>query len=577
MNFVDLNHMAALRLKGRMINNKESEEYLALNENIIKIAGLEGGPTATLGEKLNIIDYYLTKKEYETAGKKLKSWISYANTRKSDYSLMLLHTKQANLVIAEKRFDTLDVIYNSVFRKIQRDSLQHIQIEVLNHKDCKPYGNRSIVKMFLDATKNYSKAYGATSKEAYLDKAHNLSTLASGVFSENFSYLPFNEGTYKTATQINEQLLNTAVLLKDNVAIDKVLQSIEQNGSKLSWKKFLASSQRENLNIPDSIIEKESELKSELQFYKKALFADTDINKEKANRFKEKIHNVETEIEQLEKWYSNNYPSYFNQTQKAFDIQLLKQKLKPNQSVIKYVFAEDNVYAFAVSKDATNLIKLASRKELVRKLKPFVLALNKTNSQDFQDLAKEIYSLLLPQSLLIADKKQQLIFIQDDVLNYVPMEVLVDANGKYLIQSHAVSYAASLLLWNEQLQVKKSRRNKMGVFVPSYKNQKNDNPKRDDDTELLGANTEANAIGKLFRSDVFSGPEVSKAQFLNTAKNYNILHLAMHSAINDTDAEFSNLRFSSDKDSKLFISELYNMNLNADLAVLSACNTGQAV
>jgi len=41
-----------------------------------------------------------------------------------------------------------------------------------------------------------------------------------------------------------------------------------------------------------------------------------------------------------------------------------------------------------------------------------------------------------------------------------------------------------------------------------------------------------------------------------------------------TAPEFSNLSFSSEEDGKLFISELYNMNLNADLAVLSACNTG---
>ena len=53
-----------------------------------------------------------------------------------------------------------------------------------------------------------------------------------------------------------------------------------------------------------------------------------------------------------------------------------------------------------------------------------------------------------------------------------------------------------------------------------------------------------------------------------------MLHLAMHSNVNNENSEFSNLEFSTDnEDNKLYISELYNMSFNADLAVLSACNT----
>src|SRR3546814_18501144 len=49
----------------------------------------------------------------------------------------------------------------------------------------------------------------------------------------------------------------------------------------------------------------------------------------------------------------------------------------------------------------------------------------------------------------------------------------------------------------------------------------------------------------------------------------------MHSDLNDEDPELSNLLFSStEQDYEMYISELYGMNFNADLAVLSACNTG---
>lgn len=573
-NFVDLQHMKSLRLKANMFKTSRPEQANAINEKILKLERKGEVPTVTLQEKLNILDFHLASKNVSKAKTKMTHYLAQAKIAKSDYVLMHLYAKKAKIALLQESYEQMDGFYKTVFNKLQRDSLQAIPIQKLKPNDCKPYGDGRIVNMILDATKNYSKAYESTSKSDYLGKAYNLSVLASSIFSENYSYSPFNDAKYNKANQINEQLLNMALLFKDNLAVDEVLQSIELNGSKLSWKKFLASNQRENLNISDSIIEKENDLKSQLHFYKKQLFVNNESDQDKVKLFREKLYDVETEIERLEEWYQTNYPGYFSQTQKPFDVTELKQKLRKKQQVIKYVFAEDNVYAFSIAKDSISLLKLASKKEILDKLKPFVRTLNKLNSDNYKTLAKEVYTLLLPPPLLNTAKKQSLIFVQDDVLSYVPMEVLLDAEGKYLIESHAVSYAPSLLLWNEQLKVKKSKRNKMGVFVPSYKKQKGNNPKRDDDSDLLGANTEAITISKLFNSDVFSGNEVSKAQFLSTAKNYNILHLAMHSAINETDAEFSNLRFSSDDDGKLFISELYNMNLNADLAVLSACNTG---
>ncbi len=575
-NYLDLNEMYSLRLKARILKKNKPDKANELNEKILKSERSDEVATTTLTEKLNILNFYIGKKDFRTARKKLELYTSTAKEKKSYYVLMHLYAKNADAFVAENNDHyQMDVSYKEVFKKLQRDTLQTISIQNLKSDNCKPYGDDRIVDMILDATKNYSKAYERTIRVDYLNKAHNLSKLVSSIFSENFSYLPFNEDKYQTAVQIKEQLLNTTLLLKENVAIDEVLENIELTESKLSWKKFLASDQRPYLNIPDSITERENDLKSELYFYKKELFVNQERNQEKAKQYKEKIHDVETNIEQLEEWYRNNHPSYYKQTQKSFDLKELKEQLKKNQRIIKYVVADNHIYAFSVTKNITNLVKLGPKEILNKKVASFIARLGNVNGQHYKKLAQEMWSHLLPEDLLKDNKKQNLIFIQDDLLNLLPMEVLLSPKGKYLIQSHAVSYAPSLLLWNEQLKVKKSRRNRLGIFAPTYKDYYEESPKRNDSTALLGAFSEAMQIAKIFKSDVYSGIEASKVTFVQKANDYNILHLAMHSTVNNADLEFSNLSFSPDKsDNKLYMSELYNISLNADLAVLSACNTG---
>jgi len=74
------------------------------------------------------------------------------------------------------------------------------------------------------------------------------------------------------------------------------------------------------------------------------------------------------------------------------------------------------------------------------------------------------------------------------------------------------------------------------------------------------------------------GPEALESDFKKDAPQCGILHLAIHALTNDEEPLYSQLIFSKEpntaEDGKLHVYELYNMRLNANLAVLSACNTG---
>ena len=169
----------------------------------------------------------------------------------------------------------------------------------------------------------------------------------------------------------------------------------------------------------------------------------------------------------------------------------------------------------------------------------------------------------------------------------------------FLLKHFTVSYAysANLLLLQKQAKQRETK-HLFASFIAKYEEEKipliadNSTSKgqyhatalrsalsRDGLMDLQGAKDEVSAIKKVIGNKAFGDSLATEGSFKREAAQYRILHLAMHAYADDQDPMLSHLLFTLDpknttEDGDLTVAELYTMNLNADLAVLSACNTG---
>lgn len=207
----------------------------------------------------------------------------------------------------------------------------------------------------------------------------------------------------------------------------------------------------------------------------------------------------------------------------------------------------------------------------------------------FRASATQLYATLLKPAAAQLAGKTRLVIIPDAVLWELPFQALIGANNCYLIETAAVSYAPSLTVLRE-MQAARKRRAKGSTNLLAFGNpafnaetvERTVIAKRDEKLlPLPEAEAEVKALGQLYGagSKIFTGSTASEDRLKSDAENAGILHIATHGVLNDAAPMYSHLALASGDDKKedglLEAWELMQLNLKADLAVLSACETAR--
>lgn len=244
-------------------------------------------------------------------------------------------------------------------------------------------------------------------------------------------------------------------------------------------------------------------------------------------------------------------------------------------AVIEYVVLPRRTIAFVWRRDGSGRPVLAaralpvSRERLAAATQTFVRAIERVDYSvdDSGDvLRKLVFDPLVPDLHGITSLQ----IVPSDLLWTLPFDALRNADRSYLADHFSISYTPALSF--QPHPAPEAARPTLLAF--------GDPEGADSALARLGdAQEEAEAIGALYGANarVLTGAAATELAFKNDAPAYSVLHLATHGLLDERAPLFSSLLLApaGGEDGLLEAREILDGRLNAELVVLSACETGR--
>ncbi len=301
---------------------------------------------------------------------------------------------------------------------------------------------------------------------------------------------------------------------------------------------------------------------------------------------------------------------------RAEDVQ--SRILKRGQALVEYVVSDDAIHAFVLTPSDCHYFRLFGDRsevatDVAHLLEPFRQLSD--GSVDLLHLdfdvgtAHEIYQKIFEPLEPRFSGAEELLIVADDTLHFLPFEALArsaalgarDRRTRYaeygsvdwLVRHYTLSYALSATSLDPRLSNAKPVPPKMLAFAeplagandstarpPAFRGSRENRALLASLAPLPRAVEEVQTVKRLMKDRLsvtaLTGAEATETAYLNKAGEVGYLHFAVHSLVDERYPEYSTLVLSRDSGEDGFLQafELADAPLNAELVVLSACETG---
>ncbi len=302
------------------------------------------------------------------------------------------------------------------------------------------------------------------------------------------------------------------------------------------------------------------------------------------------LQNAEKAVQAIRRTIETQHPDYYDwiQTDAIVPVDNIQSTLSARETLLNYALFSDYLVVIGIKKDTVALHLQQVDNSLIEQITTFAhLASSRPDLQpnpweraaQLTALGYQLYQRLIePLENLISES---CLIIPDETLSFLPFSALLtepaDAHP-HLFKTHQYfgkattiryGYSSTLLKLMEQLPT--SSDSKMAAFAPSFK----------DHPSGLGSlqynQWEAQTLLDQFKGSAFLGQEAAADELLENGARFPYLHFATHSAMDPYLPEAGYLAFAPSEafpEGLFQLSDIYSLNLEAELVGLSACQTG---
>lgn len=433
---------------------------------------------------------------------------------------------------------------------------------------------------------------------------------------------------YKGAIQVCEKLIKSSKTQKDIRKYSELsFYFSEQNKSMVLLESLAGTQGLKFAGVPDSLLQKEHNIKTGIHLLEKKIAENSDSIT--AIELRENLFAINRRYEELITSFEKNYPEYYNLKYSAKNPSVNDiQKSLDDKTAIRSYFVGDSILTiYTITKKNLRVSQVPLIKNLNDSILWFRYGLTMSSpkmKEYYRRLGFTLYKNLFPNPDEPGKQIRNIIIIPDGNLAKIPFETLLTENYSgntdeyksypFLINKYNISYSYSTNLFYRTFSDEKPGKSEKSslkdwlAFAPVFdtgngmvlstrelqnelRSMKTDSLMRsgsiidrDYISSLPATETETRSILKIYddnnlRSRILLYDDANE-QCIKSGilQDYKIIHFATHGFVNSERPDLSGIILARDttsvEDGILFSGEIYNLNLNADLVVLSACETG---
>ncbi|MCX6255665.1 MAG: CHAT domain-containing protein, partial [Bacteroidia bacterium] len=360
-------------------------------------------------------------------------------------------------------------------------------------------------------------------------------------------------------------------------------------------------------HIPSDIADLEKKLQRDISLLNARITEETvddEADTILINKWKENLLGATRKRDSLILMFEKQYPGYYaiKYNTQVTSLKEIPEIVGRNGNYISYVVSDSMLYIFVANRKYQRLLAFPVDSAFFNDIRQFRRLLSMPSPSDnariafekFRSTGAKLYRILIDpvRQYLISDR---LIISPDNILSYLPFETLPTSPESeerilyreiaYVMNDFDISYTYSATFMSESVKRDYSTGNKVIAFAPNYPEPidiqsvlKNRQEKMGKLLDLPYARQEAEYVSNITGGKLFENYEAKESVYKTEAGKYDIIHLAMHTLLNDKDPMYSTLIFSPENDTVndryLKTYEVYGILLKAKMVVLSSCNTG---